>query len=73
MFQFSYKKSLVCEKGESISCCKSVPLLCWKECIDKVEVKMLVKEMSRAAGEEHHCLEGAEFLEKIDGLCSRNV
>ncbi|KAK0596844.1 hypothetical protein LWI29_019576 [Acer saccharum] len=66
-FEFSYKKPLVYE-GENSSCFKSHPISCWQHCIEKVKLEIRNSDRIDIKG----CsLDGAEFLEKIDGLCTQ--
>lgn len=45
-------------------CCQSYPLLCWEQCIDKVEIQLITKF---DCGEEFSS-EGHEFWKAIDKL-----
>ncbi|KAK2654516.1 hypothetical protein Ddye_014372 [Dipteronia dyeriana] len=62
-----FEKPLVYEEVIS-SCGKSLPISCWRYCIEEVKLEFNgYKGNSRKV----YSLEGREFLEKIDGLCSR--
>ncbi|TXG69213.1 hypothetical protein EZV62_004148 [Acer yangbiense] len=64
--EFSYKKPLV-YKGEDSSCFKSHPISCRQHCIEEVKLEIRNSDRIDIKG----CsLDGAEFLEKIDGLCT---
>ncbi|KAK2657671.1 hypothetical protein Ddye_010723 [Dipteronia dyeriana] len=59
-FEFSYKKP--------VSCCKFRPS-CWQHCIDEVQIEIfIIDSIDNEDVMERYSLEGAEFLEKIDGL-----
>ncbi|TXG68694.1 hypothetical protein EZV62_003629 [Acer yangbiense] len=65
-FEFSYKKPLVYEE-EISSCGKSLPISCWLYCIEEVKLEF---NGCKGNSTKVYSLEGGEFLEKIDGLCS---
>ncbi|KAK3219575.1 hypothetical protein Dsin_013545 [Dipteronia sinensis] len=66
-FKFSYNKPLVYE-GDDSSCLKSHPISCWQHCIEEVKLEIRNSDRIDIKG----CsLDGAEFLEKIDGLCTQ--
>ncbi|KAL5757651.1 hypothetical protein ACOSP7_020262 [Xanthoceras sorbifolium] len=65
-FEFSYKKPLVNE-GEPSPCFKSLPISCWQHCIEEVKLEIF---NSDSIDEKMCSLRGAEFLEKVDGLCA---
>ncbi|KAJ0007251.1 hypothetical protein Pint_28877 [Pistacia integerrima] len=61
-FEFSYKKEPVYE-GEICECCNSVPISCWRQCIEKVEIKYTSYKQIKG-----YVFEGEEIWEMMDCL-----
>ncbi|KAJ0007252.1 hypothetical protein Pint_28876 [Pistacia integerrima] len=61
-FEFSYKKEPIYE-GEICECCKSVPISCWRQCIEKVEIKYTSYKQIKG-----YVFEGEEIWEMMDCL-----
>ncbi|KAK3211276.1 hypothetical protein Dsin_015982 [Dipteronia sinensis] len=68
-FEFQYKKQIVYE-GASASCCKSLPVSCWRHCIQEIMVEIMDEsKQGRNKIIKRYYLEGSDMYEKIDDLC----
>ncbi|KAI9177234.1 hypothetical protein LWI28_012664 [Acer negundo] len=67
-FSFSYKKQLTYER-KTASCCKSLPILCWQHCVEKVEIEINDEFYQGGKNAKKYILKGAEFMEQIDAVC----
>ncbi|KAJ0015252.1 hypothetical protein Pint_19731 [Pistacia integerrima] len=51
LFQFSYKEQLIHE-GKTPSCCQSLPISCWQNCLEGVKIEHTAKFFARPAYRE---------------------
>ncbi|KAF5466490.1 hypothetical protein F2P56_016410 [Juglans regia] len=66
-FKFIYKK--LTERGEDSCGCRSVPIICWRHCLQEIEVEN-VSEAEERNKLTKFFWENAKILERIDGLDS---